>query len=857
MKKVNLSLTFIFLLLLINPIACDWTNPDEAGNIVSGLYTWKYSRFDLYSVNPPLFKVIAAAPLLFCSPEIEWEKKDDETGLAGQIRDHRPEFSLAVGFVRANPERIRLYLILARVMMVPFALLGAYYVCRWARELFGGWAGTAALALWLFNPNVLTWSAQVMPDLPAAALGVAAWYYFWKWFRNRSLENTLLAGFLFGLALLTKMTWVILFPLIPAVVFVFYLRRRRNKKLPSLSGKDLAGKTALILLTALLTLNLGYGFEGSFKPLGKYQFRSRTLSGKTSAENYELKLNRFTGTPLACLPVPFPSSYIKGIDLQKIDFERGFDSYLNGKWQERGWWYFYLECFLLKTPPGAIILFFAAVFVFVKGSVFPKPGRRSLPDQVFLLLPAAVIFVFVSSQTGFSWNFRYVLPVFPFLAVWISQTAGEANRSRGGKILAAGLFVCATVSSLLIAPHFMSYFNVLAGGPKNGHRYLLNTCIDWGQDALRLRKWIETHPEADGIHLLFNNSVAEAPFYGQGYLAVPPSFDDEPSPGFDQADTDPRIYGPRPGWHAASIAEINSKEGKYKYLLDFKPADMIGYSIYIYNISLEEANAARGRLGLPPVPAPLEKDELCSNLSAPADTGRELKIALFHSETMGNSGEEWKEILDSDPLFRWETVTARQIRQGELAGYDLLIVPGGKSSEFGKELQAAGKKAIRDFMQQGGGYFGVCAGAFLAAANTDSGLSLANVGVKTGSRFVPGVGTVSIETRGGGDAEITLTEEGKELLSGWPETLTVRYTGGPVFFDTRRRDLNPFMTLANFSSETFLYDFQKGEMLGAPALILTQYGRGRVLLSSGHLEFDLEKTGYVYDMIRLCAGTEK
>lgn len=857
MKKVNLSLTFIFLLLLINPIVCDWTNPDEAGNIVSGLYAWKFSRFDLYSVNPPLFKVIAAAPLLFCSPEIEWEKKDDETSLAGQIRDSRPEFSLAISFVRANPERIRLYLILARVMMVPFALLGAYYCSRWARELFCGWAGTAALALWLFNPNILTWSPQVMPDLPAAALGVVAWYYFWKWLPNRSVESSLLTGFLFGLALLTKMTWIILFPLIPAVVFVFYLRRRRDKKLSSPSGKDLAGKTALILLTALLTLNLGYGFEGSFKPLGKYQFRSRTLSGKTSAENYELKLNRFAGTPLACLPVPFPSSYIKGIDLQKIDFERGFDSYLNGKWQERGWWYFYLECFLLKTPPGAIILFLLTLFFFLKQGVFSKPGRRSLPDQIFLLLPAAVIFIFVSSQTGFSWNFRYVLPVFPFLAVWISQTAGDANRSRGSKILTAVLVISTFVSTLGVYPHSMSYFNILAGGPKNGYRYLLNTCIDWGQDVLRLRKWMATHPEAEGIHLLFSNNVAEAPFYGKGYLTVPPSFDNEPSPGFEQADTDPRIYGPRPGWHAASIAQINSKEGKYKYLLDFKPVALIGYSIYVYNISFEEANTARERLGLPLIPVPLEKDELYRNLSAPADTGRELKIALFHSDTKENSGEEWKVILDSDPLFRWETVSAKEIRQGKLNGYDLLIVPGGKSSEFAKELHAAGKKAIRDFVEQGGGYFGVCAGAFLAAANTDSGLSLANVGVKTGQRFVPGVGMVPVAVRGGGDLSIALTKEGKTFLSGWPDEQTVQYTGGPVFSHAYRLDLNPYIVLANFSSETFMYDFQKGEMVGTPAILFTQYGKGRVVLSSGHLEFDPERSGYVSDMIRLCAGTGK
>ncbi len=36
---------------------------------------------------------------------------------------------------------------------------------------------------------------------------------------------------------------------------------------------------AAILALALYLLNLGYGFENSFQPLGKFQFISRTLGG--------------------------------------------------------------------------------------------------------------------------------------------------------------------------------------------------------------------------------------------------------------------------------------------------------------------------------------------------------------------------------------------------------------------------------------------------------------------------------------------------------------------------------------------------------------------------------------------------
>lgn len=44
-----------------------------------------------------------------------------------------------------------------------------------------------------------------------------------------------------------------------------------------------------------------------------------------------------------------------------------------------------------------------------------------LLDDFILLFPAMIFFIFVSSQTGFSRHFRYVLPVFPFVFIAISQ----------------------------------------------------------------------------------------------------------------------------------------------------------------------------------------------------------------------------------------------------------------------------------------------------------------------------------------------------------------------------------------------------------------------------------------------------
>ena len=108
-----------------------------------------------------------------------------------------------------------------------------------------------------------------------------------------------------------------------------------------------------------------------------------------------------------------------------------------------------------------------------------------------MLLPAAVVLVLVSSQTGFNHHMRYILPIFPFVFVATGKLAYFFRSDRPWTRLAIlALLGWAVFSSLRVYPHSMSYFNELAGGPENGHNYLVDSNIDWGQDLLELRDWV-------------------------------------------------------------------------------------------------------------------------------------------------------------------------------------------------------------------------------------------------------------------------------------------------------------------------------------------------------------------------------
>src|SRR5690606_25935262 len=71
-----------------------------------------------------------------------------------------------------------------------------------------------------------------------------------------------------------------------------------------------------------------------------------------------------------------------------------------------------------------------------------------------------------------------------------------------GLLIAIG--VLGTIgSSLSVYPHQLAYFNEVAGGPKSGHKHLLHSNLDWGQDLLYLNEWVDKHPGAHPFHLAY------------------------------------------------------------------------------------------------------------------------------------------------------------------------------------------------------------------------------------------------------------------------------------------------------------------------------------------------------------------
>jgi hypothetical protein len=621
-KKIRLSTVVAAILLavhtglLLGSIRHTFITVDELGHMAAGLSYWETGRFSVYRVNPPLSKMLAVIPVMAADPVLDFGEIRDEPGV-------RAEWVIGPRFASTNQARLFDLICLARLMGLGWSALGGLLIFVWSRSLYGGVAGCLALALWCFEPNILGHAPLVTSDVPAAVMGLAATYAFVGFLRAPTWHRSTCAGVVLGLAVLTKFTLILFYFLWPTLWLACAVSLRRSGSsgrtpgLPLISTRTPSlrvqlAQNALILVISILVINLGYAFDGTLKPLGEYGFSSRAFTGLPDSGRpgvWEGPGNRFRGTGLGSLPVPLPADVLLGIDVQRRDFESRWRSFLAGEWRRQGWWYYYLYALGLKLPIGTIALMLVGLAATV--ATRRTDGRRV--DEVVLVATSVALLAFVSSQTGFSHHMRYALTALPYLMVLAGRLAEWwTSRARLRGVAIAGLLAWSIISSLSTYPHSLSYFNEIAGGPENGHEYLLDSNIDWGQDLLDLKRWLDANPEAQPLGLAYFN-IVDPKILGIDFTLPPPSSQ------HGSTTVSAEEVGPHPGYFAVSVNFLHGMEfsvadgtGDFKgvaiddfaYFRRFNPIAKAGYSIYIYHITLEQAEAARREMGLPPLPRP-------------------------------------------------------------------------------------------------------------------------------------------------------------------------------------------------------------------------------------------------------------
>ncbi len=338
-----------------------------------------------------------------------------------------------------------------------------------------------------------------------------------------------------------------------------------------------------MLSLSLLLLNGSYGFQGTGRRLGAFEFVSQALSGVPRGEA-RVAGNRFEDTWLENLPVPLPAPYLLGIDVQKADFEDGSVTYLCGQLYERGQWWFYPLALFVKVPLGTLLLAAGAVLTY-------RRGGEARSYSAVLIVPPMLIACLVMVQSSINY-FRYFLPALPFLFIAISSVGHELNdRSRwfrGAVLLGLLMSVAASLASF---PHSLAFFNSFGGGVRGGHRLMVDNNCDWGQDLVLLRRWLDQHSEVDRLHLAYFGRYPPALVGIEFSLppARPPASLDSVSP-----------FQPPEGWYAVSATHAagagrfvqapggdteGASYGSFRYFSQLEAVDVIGGSILVYRVT--------------------------------------------------------------------------------------------------------------------------------------------------------------------------------------------------------------------------------------------------------------------------------
>lgn len=222
----------------------------------------------------------------------------------------------------------------------------------------------------------------------------------------------------------------------------------------------------------------------------------------------------------------------------------------------------------------------------------------------------------------------------------------------------------------------------------------------------------------------------------------------------------------------------------------------------------------------------------------------QIRAALYDAGGVGGKGPA---ALEKDLALMSGIVVRRigpvEITGGVLGQFDVLIVPGGSGSKQAEAIGIEGRNAVVDFIRNGGGFVGFCAGAYLAANNYTWSLKIIDADVIDRKHWKRGTGGVKIE----------LTADGRKMLNGNCDLIDIRYANGPILQAGEDPDIPDFKPLAFYRTEINKNNAPPGVMKDTPAIIAGQFGAGRVFCSSPHPEYTDGLEPFVHNAVRWAA----
>jgi len=188
-------------------------------------------------------------------------------------------------------------------------------------------------------------------------------------------------------------------------------------------------------------------------------------------------------------------------------------------------------------------------------------------------------------------------------------------------------------------------------------------------------------------------------------------------------------------------------------------------------------------------------------------------------------------------MFEWmgytvKLITSDYIDKNDLDNFSMICFPGGDMYRYSIDISSSGKEKIRNFIRDGGGYIGICGGAYFTGEKV---FWQGNQLPMEPLAIFPGI------TRGPVDeiapypncvmCEVNIVNRTHPVTESEQDSVWIQYCYGPMLLPNDNANIE------------ILGEYEIGDN---PSIIAFKYGHGRVFIIGTHPEFEenSERDGY-------------
>jgi Dolichyl-phosphate-mannose-protein mannosyltransferase len=500
--------TLIALLIAILHAAMSFTatkekSPtfDEPQHLTAGYSYWLKDDFRLDPENGNLPARFAALPLMLSKPNFVplndrgWQRADEgRTGHqffyeAGNDSD---------GVLRQG-----------RMMMSIFGAALCFLIYRCAREFFGVIGGLMAEIVTAFDPTMLAHSALVASDIAAAFFFTAVIWSAWRLLEKITPWTLAIASFSLSGLFLTKFSGPIVLPIIGILSILRIFSRAgialqiggfRNvfeKKWDKACAIAASGIVLGTLVFCAIWLSFSFRYSA-------WTDNPSSHEGTAWHWNHLLEDHGVVETAVAFARTHhlLPEAYLYGFAyVQKHAGDR--PAFLDNQWSMVGFRSFFPRAFFYKTPlPLLCLMALGLGAALARWNERRRHSLRAAWEMIrrdlFRLSPLwtlALIYGVCAISSSLNIGHRHILPMYPVLFIACGGAAYLLSKNYRiiGTAVVAILLLWQIGESVAIRPHYLAYFNEIAGGPARGYKHLVDSSLDWGQDLPALKVWLDQH----------------------------------------------------------------------------------------------------------------------------------------------------------------------------------------------------------------------------------------------------------------------------------------------------------------------------------------------------------------------------